>query len=408
MKKFWKRIKRLGGINHVTSNRIVYVALLIALGFFAFTSGERVLYVTVGVMLAMPVVSLVFTFLALGYLTIKQSVPSTILKNQEGVLVVRLHNHSFMPFTNVECQFFSNEYAIQTWEEPDFKFTMRPFVTVQHEIPFEAMYRGRYKVGIHRVQVTDFMGLFTLHRKYEAHNEVIVLPRILDFANIPLAINVIAETSSRFDIRDEDYSTIADIRSYMPTDSIKRVHWKLTAKRSEWLVKIFQSNALNCISIVLDSRRLDLPLEDMYFLEDQMVECTLGLGRYCLKNAMPVDLIVTDGRKIRAQTMSGLDSIYNLLSAVDFEEKPALDPVSVLTHVLNDSTSYVNAVICTATLDIHLYERFVHAINKGNYAAIVYFATPEPDPEHERIFSLMEEGGLPCFRITQEVMFDVA
>ena len=399
---------KLSSISHVTANRIAYIIILAALTLFAFTSGERVLYVAAAVLLVLPAVSLLLTFVALRRLWIKQNAPATIVKNHRGALEVRLHNDSILPFTNVECVFFFDEYAIRTFGEFNFKFTLRPLAAVMYEIPFTTRYRGWYQFGIDRVNVTDFMGLFQLSRAYDRHAEIISLPRILDFSNMPLALDVVAEASSRFDIKDEDYSTIADIRSYLPTDSIKRVHWKLTAKRNEWLVKIFQANAINSMSIVLDSKRMTVPPEEMYPLEDLIVEYSLGLARYCLKRSMPVELIATNGNRTRAHNITGFDAMYKLCGGLKFEEEPSLDPVAVLTHMLNDSTSYVNAVICTAALSVELYERFINAINKGNYSAIMYFPTKVPNEECERIFNLLEEGGLPCFRITPEVMFDVA
>lgn len=412
IKVFFKEIK-IKSANSINVNRMIYVALLLAIGVFAFISGERVLYITVSVLFILPLISLLLTYVALRRLWVKQNVSSTIVKNYRETLVVRIHNDSILPFTNVECVFFSNEHAIRTINETgdigehEFKLTLRPLATAMYEIPFYTRYRGLYNIGVERVNVTDFMGLFCLSHTHDKHAEIISLPRILDFSNVPLALDVIAEASSRFDIKDEDYSTISDIRAYLPTDSIKRVHWKLTAKRNEWLVKIFQANAINSMSIVLDCKRTLAPSNEMYALEDLIVEYSLGLARHCLKKGMPVDFIATDGSKARAHSITGFDSMYKLCGRLMFENEPALDPVSVLTHVLNDSSSYVNAVICTSSLTVELYERFVHAINKGNYAAIMYFPTNEPNTECERIFNLMEEGGQPCFRITPEVMYDV-
>jgi len=403
------KLKRLKNMKHTTSNRVVYAVLLLAVVIFAFTSGERMAYVSVVVLFVLPIISFSLTFVMLKWFNMKQTVPTTVLKGDEGVLLVSLNNRSPLPLTNMNCVFFCNEYALDVPEAPPSqKFTMNPFSTVLHKTPFRALYRGRYNIGVEVVSITDFMGLFSLTRKFDNQAELIVLPRIIELVSVPLAIDVVAEASSRFDIRDEDYSTIADIRSYLPTDSIKRVHWKLTAKRNEWLVKIFQSNALNCVSIILDNKRMRIPESEAYFLEDKMVEYSLGLIRYCLKKGMPVDFITTDGGKARAQTMSNFDAIYQSTARMMFEDSPALTPVSILTHVLNDSASYVNAVVVTATLDIALYERVINALNKGNYVAVIYFASEKPNQEYERIFKLLEEGGLPCFCITHEVMFDVA
>jgi len=390
-------LKRISRIKPITANRILYAALLTAVCVFAFTSGERLAYITATVLFVVPVVSCIITFLMLRGLRVGEKIPSAIVKNKIGAIVMRLHNPTLLPFVKLECIFFGNAYAIETM--PDHTMAIASFKSVEEEIPFRIFYRGEYDIGLKAVVATDFMGLFRISRRYNKQTKILVVPRIIEFTNIPLAISLVAEASSRFDIRDEDYSVISDVRPYVPTDSIKRVHWKLTAKRNEWMVKMFQSNALNHVTIILDNLRMPVPEEEMYPLEDSMVENALGLARFCLNRGMPVDFMVTDGNQTHAQTGANFDVVYHLASDMQFEKTPLLSPVSMLTQVLNDATGNVNTVIFTAALNPELYERVINAVNRGNYTAIIYFAMEEPNHDSEKIFSLLEEGGLPCFRV---------
>jgi len=395
------KLKCIGYVKAITANRILYAMLLVAACVFALTSGERLAYITVTVFFIVPMISYVITFLMLRMLKVGESVPATIVKNQTGAIVVRLHNPTLLPFAKLACIFFGNEYAIETLQ--DQTITIPPLKYVEEKIPFRVFYRGEYDIGLKAVIATDFMGLFRLRRKFSKQTKILVLPRIVEFTNIPLAISLVAEASSRFDIRDEDYSVISDIRPYVPTDSIKRVHWKLTAKRNEWMVKMFQSNALNHVTIILDNLRMPVTEEEMYPLEDSMVENALGLARFCLNRGMPVDFMVTDGNKTHAQTGANFDVVYHLGSDMQFEEAPLLSPESMLTQTLNDATGNVNTVIFTATLNPQLYERVINAVNRGNYTAIIYFAMEAANHDSEKIFNLLEEGGLPCFRVESGV-----
>jgi uncharacterized protein (DUF58 family) len=402
------KLKRLNKIKQITANRIIYALLFTATCIFAWTSGERLAYITVTVFFAVPAISYIITLLVLRGITVGQTVPATIVKNQEGALVVRLHNPTPLPFAKLECKFFGNKYAIETLQ--DKKVTMRMFKSTEEKIPFRILYRGEYEIGLKDVIATDFVGLFRIRRQYNKQVSILCLPRIVEFSNIPLAISLVAEASSRFDIRDEDYSVISDVRPYIPTDSIKRVHWKLTAKRNEWIVKIFQSNALNHVSIVLDTLRMPVSEEEMYALEDSMIENAIGLARYCLNKGMPVDFFVTDGNHSHAQAAVNFDAIYHLSANIKFEDTPTLSPVSILTSVLNDATGNVNTIIFTASLTTGLYERTINAVDRGNYTAIIYFATETPNSEYEEFYKLLEEGGLPCFKIwgNKEDGIDVA
>ena len=396
-------IKSISGI---VANRVIYIALLLAVTLFAITSGERMAYISAVVLFILPLISFTITFVMIRVLVVKQDIPESIVKAEEDVLFVRLHNRTPLPFTRIECRFITNEYAVEINHNKS--ASINPMETVVLEIPFYGVFRGKYPFGLEEIWATDFMGLFRIKRKYEIPSEILIMPHIAEFSGIPFAINVMSEASSRFDHRDEDYSIISDIRPYTPTDSIKRVHWKLTAKRNEWLVKVFQSNALNCVSVILDSLEPSADDEEKYFLEDQIVENALGLARHCLTKAMPVDFIDTGGGKTRAITLQQFEVIYHSTAQVEFEKEPPLNPVAILSSMINDSASYVNAIIFTSKLDVELYERVINAMGKGHFTAVVYFATKKPVREYERLYNLMADNGLPCFRMTEGESLDVA
>jgi len=221
-------------------------------------------------------------------------------------------------------------------------------------------------------------------------------------SKFPIASNLLTQAQSSFDIRDEDYATVSDIRPYLPTDSIKRVHWKLTAKRNEWLVKNFQSNALHQVTLILDTKRMDDNYKDQIITEDRMVEMFIGLTDFCLKRGMPVEYTAGEGHKVIARNHGDFEAVYQTIGRLRFEEAPTLSPYSILSQGLNDAAGNVNAIILTQRLDATLYERIVSAQHNGHYVAVIYFAPHSPDKETEMIYELLEEGTGDCFRITGE------
>jgi len=393
----YAKVKRT--INPLVVNRVVWGALLVASGIYALVSGERILFIAFFVLISLPLVGYLLTVLFLRGLRIQQVVPETIIKNETGTLTVRLHNATPMPFGNIECVFYGDEHVISLLDSQT--VFLAPFRSIVQEVPFVAKYRGRHLLGLGAVTAIDIGGLFKVKRKIKKMVEIIVLPEVVDMSAFPLSMNLMTQAHSRFDIRDEDYATISDIRPYIPTDSIKRVHWKLTAKRSEWLVKIFQSNALNRVCLILDSTQLSLRPREKYALEDRMVGMTLGLARFCLSKGMPIDFFVTEGFKVDARASAEFDAIYHATGDLYFDPSPPLDVLSIFSHMLNEATGYVNVVIITGRLTAELYEKMLNASNNGHYIAVLYFATSTPDYDSERICKLLQEGGAPCYRVVE-------
>ena len=384
-------------MRHTIFNRLLYIGIFLGVIIYAFVTGERVLFVSAVVLTALPIISYVITFIMLRGLGVKQATPPTVLKHENATFKIRLHNYTPFPIANIEMVFFGQEHAI---EIPKIRsFTLNPFRHMVLEIPFRAVYRGQYQLGLSAIKVTDVSGLFKLKRIYNKCSTVLALPHVAEFNRFPLAMNLMSQAHSRFDIRDEDYATISDIRAYIPTDSIKRVHWKLTAKRNEWLVKIFQSNALNQVSIIIDSQRATLEPRERLALEDSMIEMSISLANFCLNKGMPTDFYVTEGHETKAKAPQAFDEIYHAASVINFTTETKLNTTAILSHVLNEATGYVNAVIFTPRLDKELCERILNAINNGHYIAVIYFATSS-DAESDSVYSLLHAGNAPCFCVS--------
>ncbi|MCL1844077.1 MAG: DUF58 domain-containing protein [Defluviitaleaceae bacterium] len=380
-------------------NRALWLMILVATAAGAWFSGERILYVASVVLFVLPVFSYILTFFMLKKLRVFQGVPKNVLKNDTSNLIVRLHNVWFLPFGGIEILIHADENAFIV---PQSQFVpLNPFEKKELEIPFVISYRGHFELGIKSVLAIDITGLFKLNRKFDVQKPITSLPLVVDMADFPLAMNLMTQAHSRFDIRDEDYATISDIRAYQPTDSIKRVHWKLTAKRNEWLVKMFQSNALNSVTILLDSQRPALPPKEALALEDIIIETALGLAKFCLKKNMPVDMLTTEGHKACTRTAAEFDVIYQTAAELRFAPETAMSCPSILNSALIDASGYINAVIFTANLTAGLYERIINGANNGHYIAVLYFCPPTtpPDEDSEEIFRSLTEGGMPCFRL---------
>ena len=381
-------------------NRTRYLVIWVLVGGGAWLYGERILYVSLAVLTALPVISYVVAAIGIMFLRIEHSLPHTIAKKQYGELTLTIINPVRIPFGRIFCVFYKDDFAVSI--QDSLISDVGSFRPIWKTVAFTIAYRGEYTMGIASVQTTDLTGLFRLNRNLGMSAKITALPGIADMSHFPIANNLLTQAQSRHDIRDEDYATISDIRPYLPTDSIKRVHWKLTAKRNEWLVKNFQSNALHQITIIVDSKRISRDYQEHIVMEDRMIEISLGLARHCLRLGMPVDYMVGEGHKISGRAPADFEAIYSTASGIVFEDSPNLSPGAILGQCLNDASGYVNAIILTSRLDTTLYERIANAQNNGHFIAVIYLAPRMPSKDTEKIFRLLEESGGYSHRLSPE------
>lgn len=374
--------------------RILWSVIFVAVSIGAYFSGERILFFSAAVLIILPAASYALTFFALRGIRVSHKQPEVVLKGEPASIAVVLHNRTPLPFSSVEVLLNADSDAVILPKNKP--VSLGAFKKRDATVPFEVEFRGFYELGLRAVRVTDVTGLFRLSRKIGGAKTIIALPHVAELADVSLAANLMTQASSRFDIRDEDYSTIADIRQYQPTDSIKRVHWKLTAKRNEWLVKIFQSNALNIVTVILDATRLPLPTREAYAVEDALVENALGVAKFCLNRNMPVDFHAA--QKIAAKSPAEFETIYRAAAALRFTPDPAHDPKATLSRELNNAAGYLNAVILTARLTAPLTERVLTAVNNGHFIALMYFPPETPCAESEEMAKILCESSVSLIR----------
>ncbi len=111
--------------------------------------------------------------------------------------------------------------------------------------------RGYYKLGPLTVTTGDIFGFYprTLIEPHEDH--LIVYPRLfnIDHLSLPAAYplgEVLAEKRLF-----EDPSRAVGVRDYSPGDSLRRIHWKASARQQRLQVKVFESTTTLKVALFL-------------------------------------------------------------------------------------------------------------------------------------------------------------
>ena len=116
--------------------------------------------------------------------------------------------------------------------------------------------RGVYTIGPSVLRVSDPFGWFEVRRKLDPRGELIVYPSIHEL--VPLeeggdAVTAILEQLASPDIGDDD--EMRGVREYRRGDSIRRIHWPLTARHRVPVVKEFQPIVAGDLHCILDLDR---------------------------------------------------------------------------------------------------------------------------------------------------------
>ncbi|MEZ4868409.1 MAG: DUF58 domain-containing protein [Caldilineaceae bacterium] len=114
--------------------------------------------------------------------------------------------------------------------------------------------RGVYQLGPHQLILVDPFHLFTLTIDYPETETVIIYPRVLHLPAVTLPLGS-TTGSARRQRPLRGALPAATVRDYQATDSLRYVHWPLTAHRGELMVKELESEPSGAVWIVLDLNR---------------------------------------------------------------------------------------------------------------------------------------------------------
>ena len=125
---------------------------------------------------------------------------------------------------------------------------------------------GTYRFQSAKVRVYDMFGLFFIPKTFELAGEIVVMP----VPCIPQAVPDLSGFQAKGLRRSNSSSSeIYDVRGYVPGDPVKKIHWKLSAKKNSLMIKEPQEETFGHSRLVLpftrDRDKMDRTLGEVLF-----------------------------------------------------------------------------------------------------------------------------------------------
>jgi uncharacterized protein (DUF58 family) len=133
-------------------------------------------------------------------------------------------------------------------------FSVRWFQRVRRHYRARCLERGVYGFGPATMQAGDPLGLTEVTRGVDAVDRIVVLPKVLDVPELPLAIGrpLVAETARRSLIRDP--ANLVNVRRYRPGDPLKTINWRALARTGSLHTNEFEPSVTAEVRILLNMR----------------------------------------------------------------------------------------------------------------------------------------------------------
>jgi hypothetical protein len=289
-------------------------------------------------------------------------------------------------------------------QQPSIKnISIQPFSNRVFNYEHVYKYRGCFELGVSRVAIQDFLGIFKLVRRNKRPLMVTVYPRIITIDSTVLNTQYLPDQMLNHGGMYEDVSVIEEVNKYNYGDSLKKVHWKLTAKVNELMVKKYQSSAAVSALFIVDLKRNPFTAENNAVIEDKQIEVVVAVLRCCLYNGAAVRLVYQDEeiRNAECNTFLDFENAYQTFAKIKFNQQASLKDIidSQMSHSINKP----DILLSTSNVDYEVYETLGRAKSVGYDISFIYISTEEvtavKNPEVEQILSALLELGIKVYSI---------
>lgn len=377
---------------HLTWPNVVVLALLLA----AFSTGSPI-FLTAAVLIVLLVA---FSFLGVWQAARTLEVHSdlsgrSVQRGESVMLTVTVKHRGIIPIAPMLLEL----YATPDTPETAVQLKDAPGRTQKLTLPFHAAHVGVSSPGVKSCTVEDLFGLFAITKQPKAaQSELLVLPLPFQVEQLTFAPGDSGlETMAR---ATEDVTNPSDIRAYMPGDALKKIHWKLSARKRELVVRRFEEPVLPDALVLMDCSpppSWGHP-EAEADVRDSLLETAASVMNSQMATDHAVRLPLLGEHPVELDKAMGMPMILENLARVDFSETDKFERVLLLeTRRMRKVGA---TVVISARLSSHMVDVMIRMRRMGPIVRLYLVTFTPDDPMVLPLISKLQQGQIEVCYVT--------
>jgi uncharacterized protein (DUF58 family) len=294
--------------------------------------GQILIVILLGLVLVSAGLSKLWSFLSLKGVTCERHLTeSRVFPDEYLELKLKITNRKLLPLPWIEINDqvpagFIEGLAAVPEAKPGFDVISQTssilwYSAINWKYKLQCKKRGYYPLGPLTVTSGDIFGFYPRTAVEPAADYIIVYPRIYAISHLIIpSLYPLGDVKSDNRVFEDPSRTIG-IRDYLPGDSLRRIHWKASARQQQLQVKIFEPTTTLRVALFLsmDSFR-DFGAWRLNELE-LGISTTASLARFLVEKNSQVGLWVNtrladSDLPARVTPGSGVESLVQILEAL--------------------------------------------------------------------------------------------
>ena len=292
-------------------------ALLVLAGFAsaAFSGSLFLLACTFALVIA-PFVGAFVAGRALRDVTVTLESPTVAHKGAPVECLVHFENDSMIPLLHVEAQLVVKNLLTGQVDELRVPVSVGPREKVSAPFVIQSELCGRVECGVSRVVASDPLGLVNRKAESAAVRRLSIMPELREAYLRTLATAAPLSDTTTYSpyVKGPDASELFALREYEPGDDVRRIHWKLTEKTGQIMVREPSLPLDNSVLVFWDKVLMG-PCADRARVADSLAEVLLAICVQLTDAGVEFDIAANDAQSGRCFTSHVTDEgdIYELI-----------------------------------------------------------------------------------------------
>ena len=190
-------------------------------------------------LILVPVCTIPFSFFLKGRISVSVEAAVSQRKGDEGTITVKIENSTIFPVLRVRCDVMVQNQLNRDVMKQRVMAWLPPKKTRHITLRVASEYCGRLRVWVPQMVLYDCFGIFGIRCQSDAVTHMTVQPDTFE------PVVVLVPNPSSTDDSDSysqerpgaDMTETFQIREYVPGDSMRQIHWKLTSKFDKLIVR---------------------------------------------------------------------------------------------------------------------------------------------------------------------------
>lgn len=253
--------------------------------------------------------------------------------------------------------------------------------------------RGIYNFGKITLDMFDIFRIYQCHKEVDLNIKVKVYPRIYPINKLPFGGRDIYLESFDKHSTNEDMFSIKDVRRYREGDSLKKIHWKVSAKYGEIFVRNSDTISGQEFVIFLNMQRNNHSMAMNGIYEEEMVDMCTSIISFMVSRGIKTRVYI-NALNIRSFNIGNKEDFNDFIEFLVLQESDGNMDFSEFIYQNFYRFQTINRIaVITTAVDSRLSNHISNFRNSG-YSITVFYCRDCMDSDRE--LGYLKRFGVEC------------